>query len=73
MIYFNWFKIEIHIPTSFFIILIKIRYDFQLYYYLSLLKKMGRIIIEYCGGWGYGGPANRLKKAIAQHIPGIEI
>lgn len=34
---------------------------------------MGRIIIEYCGGWGYGGPANRLKKAIAEHIPGLEV
>jgi len=22
------------------------------------------IDIEYCGGWGYGGPANRLKKSI---------
>jgi len=34
---------------------------------------MGRIIIEYCGGWGYGGPANRLKKAIVEHIPGLEV
>lgn len=41
--------------------------------FIKRLLKMGRIIIEYCGGWGYGGPANRLKKFIAEHIPNIEI
>ena len=31
------------------------------------------IDIEYCGGWGYGGPATRLKKAIEAAIPGAPI
>lgn len=32
-----------------------------------------KIDIEFCGGWGYGGPANNLKKAIAAKFPGVEI
>ena len=31
------------------------------------------IDIEYCGGWGYGGPANRLKTAIAAKFPDVKI
>lgn len=31
------------------------------------------IDIEYCGGWGYGGPASRLKKSLEQAFPGVEI
>lgn len=31
------------------------------------------IDIEYCGSWGYGGPANRLKAAIAKSYPDVEI
>ena len=31
------------------------------------------IDIEYCGGWGYGGPANRLKKSIADSFPDVTI
>ena len=35
---------------------------------------MPKIIdIEYCGGWGYGGPALRLKKKILESYPDIEI
>ena len=34
---------------------------------------MGKIYIEYCGGWGFGGPALRLKKAIVAALPGVEI
>lgn len=34
---------------------------------------MGKIYIEYCGGWGYGGPALRLKKALLAAFPGVEI
>lgn len=32
-----------------------------------------KIDIEYCGGWGYGGPALKLKKAIAAKFPDVEI
>ena len=32
-----------------------------------------KIDIEYCGGWGYGGPAMRLKKAIQAAFPDVEI
>ncbi len=31
------------------------------------------IDIEYCGGWGYGGPALRLKKALQEAFPNVEI
>lgn len=31
------------------------------------------IDIEYCGGWGYGGPANRVKAAIASAFPDAQI
>lgn len=31
------------------------------------------IDIEYCGGWGYGGPATRLKKSLEAAFPGVEI
>ena len=31
------------------------------------------IDIEYCGGWGYGGPALRLKKSLQEAFPDIEI
>ena len=35
---------------------------------------MPKIIdIEYCGGWGYGGPALRLKKYLAEAFPDLEI
>ena len=35
---------------------------------------MSKVIdIEYCGGWGYGGPALRLKKALAVKFPDVEI
>lgn len=34
---------------------------------------MGKIYIEYCGGWGYGGPALRLKKSIAAAFPNVDI
>ena len=29
--------------------------------------------IEYCGGWGYGGSAMRLKQALAERFPGVEV
>jgi len=32
-----------------------------------------KIDIEYCGSWGYGGPASRVKKAINAAFPDIEI
>lgn len=33
---------------------------------------MAKIIdIEYCGGWGYGGVALKLKKAIAIMFPKV--
>lgn len=32
-----------------------------------------KIDIEYCGSWGYGGPANRLKKSILENLPGVEV
>jgi len=32
-----------------------------------------KIDIEYCGSWGYGGPANRLKNTIKANYPGVEI
>ena len=32
-----------------------------------------KIDIEYCGSWGYGGPANRLKKSITENLPGVEV
>lgn len=28
-----------------------------------------KIDIEYCGAWGYGGPALRLKKYVQAHFP----
>lgn len=31
------------------------------------------IDIEYCGAWGYGGPATRLKKAIQATFPDVQI
>lgn len=34
---------------------------------------MGKIYIEYCGGWGYGGPALRLKKSLIAAFPNVEI
>lgn len=34
---------------------------------------MGKIYIEYCGGWGFGGPALRLKKALMAAFPNVEI
>ena len=35
---------------------------------------MSKVIdIEYCGGWGYGGPAMRLKKSLAEAYPDVEI
>ena len=34
---------------------------------------MGKIYIEYCGGWGYGGPALRLKKSLMAAFPNVEI
>ena len=27
---------------------------------------MSSVDIEYCGAWGYGAPANKLKKAVAE-------
>ena len=33
---------------------------------------MVRVIdIEYCGGWGYGGPALRLKKVLQEAFPDV--
>lgn len=29
------------------------------------------INIEYCGGWGFGGPALRVKKAIQEAFPDV--
>lgn len=35
---------------------------------------MSKVIdIEYCGGWGYGGPAMRLKKSLTEAYPDVEI
>ena len=35
---------------------------------------MSKVIdIEYCGSWGYGGPALRLKKALQEAFPDVEI
>lgn len=35
---------------------------------------MSKVIdIEYCGSWGYGGPAMRLKKYLVEKFPGVEI
>ncbi len=34
---------------------------------------MGKIYIEYCGGWGYGAPALRLKKSLLAAYPDVEI
>ncbi len=34
---------------------------------------MGKIYIEYCGGWGYGGPALRLKKSLITAFSNVEI
>ena len=35
---------------------------------------MAKVIdIEYCGAWGYGGSALRLKKALAERFPNVEI
>ena len=31
------------------------------------------IDIEYCGAWGYGGPSLRLKKALQESFPDVEI
>lgn len=31
------------------------------------------IDIEYCGGWGFGGPAQRLQKALKQAYPDLEV
>ena len=38
-----------------------------------LFTMVKTIDIEYCGGWGYGGPANRLKKYIAESFPNATI
>lgn len=35
----------------------------------NILDMVKEIEIEYCGSWGYGGPANSLKNAIAQKFP----
>ncbi len=35
--------------------------------------KMGKVVIEYCGGWGFRGPANNLKQSIVQAYPNVEI
>ena len=36
--------------------------------------KMPKAIdIEYCGAWGYGGPALRLKKRLTEAYPDVEI
>ena len=32
-----------------------------------------RIDIEYCGSWGYGGTANKLKKTVQQNFPNVEV
>lgn len=32
-----------------------------------------KIEIEYCGGWGWGGTATRLKKAVQQAFAGVDI
>lgn len=32
-----------------------------------------KVDIEYCGSWGYGGPAQRVKKAIIEQLPGVEV
>lgn len=32
-----------------------------------------KIDIEYCGGWGWGGTATRLKKALQQAFAGVDI
>lgn len=34
---------------------------------------MGKIYIEYCGGWGFGGPALRLKKSLIQEFTNVDI
>jgi len=34
---------------------------------------MGKILIEYCGGWGYGGPVRNLKQSISKAYPNAEI
>jgi len=34
---------------------------------------MGKIEIEYCGGWGYGGPAKNLKASLAIAFSGVLI
>lgn len=38
-----------------------------------LFTMVKTIDIEYCGAWGYGGPANRLKKSIAEAFPNVNI
>ena len=32
-----------------------------------------RVDIEYCGSWGFGGPANELKKSIKAAYQGVEV
>jgi selT/selW/selH-like putative selenoprotein len=32
-----------------------------------------KIDIEYCGAWGFGGPANRVKAAIKNAFPDVQI
>lgn len=35
---------------------------------------MSKVVdIEYCGAWGYGGPATRLKDFIIKNIEGVQV
>ncbi len=46
--------------------------NYKIYYNkLQKLIFMGKIYIEYCGGWGFGGPALRLKKSIMTAFPDV--
>ena len=38
-----------------------------------LFTMVKTIDIEYCGGWGYGGPAKRLSEAIKKSLPDVTI
>jgi len=34
---------------------------------------MVKVIVTYCGGWGYGSRYNRLKDALEAAVPGVEV
>lgn len=39
---------------------------------MEVINKTGEVKVTYCGGWGYGGRFNNLKRTLAPYFPEVK-